>query len=402
VNRRQNEGTVKLCVLSHMYPNVMQPTKGIFVRQHVQALAVESTAVTVVSPVPWVPAWLPILRGHWRDLRAVPLSETTAEGTVYYPRFFTLPRALWRAHEGPSIARAGAPLLDRERFDLIHAHTALPDGDAARRLARRHDIPFVCTVHGYDFVWLRQEGRVREAILRTFREAAHVICVSERVRRACLEHDPRPDHFSVIHHGIAVPDQISSAERVGSGRTILSAGNLIPQKRFAELVEAFSMVHEGMPDAQLVIVGAGPEEPRLATLASQLGVDQCIRLLGRIPHAALLSLYGEADVFCLASEDEGFGIVYLEAMAHGVPVIGSAGEGIADVIVNGENGLLVPPGDKQAIAAALARLLRDGALRSRLAQAGRVTASLSTWARNAEQHVALYRRVLGLKDDSPI
>ncbi len=396
MNHRRNEGTVKVCVLSHLYPNAMQPTKGIFVRQHVQALAAESTAVTVVSPVPWVPAWLPILREHWRDLRAVPLSETTAEGTVYYPRFFTLPRALWRAHEGSSIARAVAPLLDRERFDLIHAHTALPDGDAARRLARRHDLPFVCTVHGYDFLWLRQEGSVREAILRTFREAAHVVCVSERVRRACLEHDPRPDHFRVIHHGITVPDQIPSAARVGSDRTIMSAGNLIPQKGFAELVEAFAIVHEGMPNTRLVIVGAGPEGPRLTTLASQLGVDRCVRLLGRVPHDVLLSLYDEADVFCLASEDEGFGIVYLEAMARGVPVVGSAGEGIADIVVSGVNGVLVPPRDAAAVAAALRQLLTNQCLCRRLGEAGRHTVSTRlTWRENVRNHVGLYRRILG-------
>jgi glycosyltransferase involved in cell wall biosynthesis len=199
--------------------------------------------------------------------------------------------------------------------------------------------------------------------------------------------DPLDYRIVLVKHGCLFPEL---RERAPRALIAISPG-------FAELVEAFAMVHEGMPDTQLVIVGSGPEGPRLTTLASQLGVDRCVRFVGRVQHDALLSLYDEADVFCLASEDEGFGIVYLEAMARGVPVIGSAGEGIADIVVSEENGILVPPRDAAAIAAAVRRLLTDDSLLRRLGEAGKDTVSTRlTWGKNARSHLDLYQRVLGI------
>jgi glycosyltransferase involved in cell wall biosynthesis len=199
----------------------------------------------------------------------------------------------------------------------------------------------------------------------------------------------------VIHHGIdASPGRRPAQQSDGSRRTILSVGNLIPQKGFAELLQAFSQVQGELPDVDLVIVGVGPERDRLRRLSSSLGLGERVRFLGWQPHDAVLDLQEQASVFCLASVDEGFGLVYLEAMGCGTPVIGSEGEGIADIVIHGENGLLVPPRAPSAIAAALLRILRDDDLRRGLAEAGKQTAGALTWERNAQRHLDLYRRVI--------
>lgn len=389
---------MRVRVLSHLYPNPTQPTKGLFVEQHVRALRAVGVEVRVISPVPWVPPGLFLLRSRWRALRSIPRSYAAEEGVISYPRFFTLPQARWRHHEGASVARSVAPLLANESFDILHAHTGVPDGDAARRLAPKLGIPFVCTIHGYDVVWLRHPGRVREAILGAFRDAAHVVCVSERVRRGCLEHDPRPDHFSVIHHGVDLPVESRKpwlALPPGCP-VVLSVGNLIPQKGFAELLHALAIVRTDFPTVHLVVVGSGPEMGQLRRICASLDLQGQVHLVGWQPHDRLLALYPQADLFCLASRDEGFGVVYLEAMAHGVPVIGSRAEGIADVVTDGENGLLVPACEASAVASAIQRLLADGEFSRRVGNAGRKTvASRLTWAENARRHISLYQRVLG-------
>lgn len=389
-------GAMRICVLSHLYPNPKQPTRGIFIHHHVRGLRRAGIDAAVISGVPWVPAPLSWLKPRWRLLRSIPRSERDRDSTVHYPRFFTLPGARWRAREGISLAKAAAPLLVGSSFNLLHAHTAVPDGHAASRLARMLGIPFLCTIHGYDAIWLRNPGAVRDAILATFRAADRVICITEAVRRRCLLHDPRPEHFVVIHHGVDVPEQPEApvVELPQGRRAILSVGNLIPQKGFAELLRAFADISTALPDVDLVIVGVGPEHPRLEALAASLGLAERVRFLGWQPYHAVLSLYSQAQVFCLPSQDEGLGVVYLEAMARGVPIIGSEGEGIGDIITHGENGWLIPARNPGAIAAALKRLLTDEDLRSRLGRAGRETAEGLTWDRNAHRHLDLYREVL--------
>ncbi len=315
---------------------------------------------------------------------------------VYHPRFLALPGARWRPREGLSIAKASRSLVAGLGADLIHAHTAIPGGQAAAVLARELRIPFICTVHGYDAIWIRSPGPVRDAILRVFREAAKIICVSEAVRQRCLEHDPRPEHFVVIHHGVEVPplDRRPTQRSDGSQRTILSVGNLIPQKGFVELLQAFSQVHNELPEVDLIIVGTGPDRDRLWRLSSSLGIDNCVHFLGWQPRDAVLNMQEQASVFCLASVDEGFGLVYLEAMSRGTPIIGSEREGIADLVIHGENGWLVPPRSSSAIASALLHLLRDEELRRKLGEAGQQTARSLTWERNARLHLDLYRRVM--------
>jgi len=387
---------MRICVLSHLYPNPEQPAHGVFVQQQVRALKAAGVLVSVISPVPTVPRALKWLRSHWPALQRIPQSAEYEEGVVRYPRFFTLPRALWRTREGGSIARTVGSLIRSGGYDLIHAHTAVPDGDAARRISRECGIPYVCTVHGYDSVWVRQPGAVQAAILAAFREAARVVCVSERIRTGLLKYDPRPDRFTVIHHGVDVSRTGGdTAQRREAGtRPILTVGRLVPQKGFAELIRAISLVRKQIADVRLAIVGTGPERERLSVLIRSLGLDGYVSLPGGMPHDRLLDLYREADVFCMISQDEGFGMVYLEAMARGVPVVGSQGEGIADIIRDGENGLLVPPRNAEAAAEALIHLLTDSDLRARIGEAGRQTAAGLTWAKNAQEHIALYRDVI--------
>jgi glycosyltransferase involved in cell wall biosynthesis len=166
---------------------------------------------------------------------------------------------------------------------------------------------------------------------------------------------------------------------------ILFAGRLSPEKGILELVEAAR-------DLPLVVAGDGPLRPRVPMA------------LGAVPHAELLGLYARAAVVACPSHREGFGVACAEAMAHGRPVVASAVGGLLDLVVDGETGLVVPPGDVSGLRRALLRLLGDAELRARLGAAARVRArerfswQAATDATLDAYAAALAGRSVGLSD----
>jgi len=138
-----------------------------------------------------------------------------------------------------------------------------------------------------------------------------------------------------------------------------------------QLILAWPRVLAEVPDATLVMVGRGDDVERLHAKAAAVGVARSVHFTGFLPDAALRAVLRHAAVFAMPSRGEGFGLVYLQAMRCGVPCLGSRDDAAADVIVDGETGLLVPQQDPEAIAGALARLLTDEAMRRRLGEAAR-------------------------------
>ncbi|HEX7251596.1 MAG TPA: glycosyltransferase family 4 protein [Thermoanaerobaculia bacterium] len=149
--------------------------------------------------------------------------------------------------------------------------------------------------------------------------------------------------------------------------SILCVAHLYPRKDVATLLAAMTRLKS---DAVLAIVGTGPERARLERRSRELGLGERVTFLGHVSFERLAAEYRTADVFCLPSRQEGFGIVFLEAMAAGLPVVAARAAAVPEVIEDGECGILVPPGDHDALAAALDRLLGDATERQRLGFAG--------------------------------
>jgi len=172
------------------------------------------------------------------------------------------------------------------------------------------------------------------------------------------------------------------------GPTVLASGGVKRRKGTHLLVAALAHVREGVPDVQLVVTGRQDDPAYLADVRAQiaaLGLDDHVLLAGQIPDDALLGWYQNADVFALPSLSvgerfEGFGLVFLEASASGLPVIGTTGSGVEEAIITGETGLLVPQDDPDALAGAIARLLQDEPLRARMGAAGRAYARTQDWS----------------------
>lgn len=180
----------------------------------------------------------------------------------------------------------------------------------------------------------------------------------------------------------------AAAETTGSETVILSVAHQYRRKNTIALLRAMPSILEAAPNTRLRIVGGGPELQRLEREHLALGLGGSVVITGALPDADVIEEYRAADIFCLPSLQEGFGIVFLEAMASGLPIVACRSAAVPEIVPEGEAGLLVPPGDPQALAGALLRLLRDPPRRRRMGEAGRRIAREHSWSRIARLFLA--------------
>jgi glycosyltransferase involved in cell wall biosynthesis len=174
-----------------------------------------------------------------------------------------------------------------------------------------------------------------------------------------------------------------------AGPVILSVARQYRRKNTSALLRAMPTILSAVPNTRLRIVGGGPELPRLEHERLALGLAGSVVITGEVPHTdAVRDEYRAADVFCLPSLQEGFGIAFLEAMASGLPIVACRIAAVPEVIPDGEAGLLVQPDDPKALARALIRLLKDPPLQRRMGEAGRRRARRHAWEEVARRFVA--------------
>jgi len=391
---------MRILVISHLYPSTANPIAGIFVHQQAKALMAQGVEVRVVSPVPWAPFPIPHLARKWDAYSRVP-KETVWEGVpVAHPRYLLFPRAWFFARSGWRMYRGIRARVEEIYrvfpFDVIHCHTVLPDGYAGALLAARWSKPCVVTVHGYDL--LHWGVRYREAVTYSLGSASKVIAVSTKLARIVRDEFALGNRVVVIPNGLD-PGEIARAERGVEGNqarkpTVLSVSNLYPSKGIDLNIRAIERLRRMHPCLGYEIIGSGPEERKLRYLARNLG-DQVV-FLGRQPHDRVLERMAACTVFSLPSWSEGFGIVYLEAMALGKPVIACQGEGPEDFVRHGRTGFLVKPRDVESLVEALDFLLsHPDEAKAMGERARKEVLEHYTWEKNAEGTIEVYREVLG-------
>jgi phosphatidylinositol alpha-mannosyltransferase len=274
--------------------------------------------------------------------------------------------------------------------DVVHAHQPTAPSTAmwATLEARA---PIVGTFHS-------GAGRARlydlaaPLLRRVARHLAVRIAVSRRA--ASFERARIGGEFEIVPNGVDVA-LFGSAEpaELPEGRRLLFVGRLDARKGFPDAVLAFGLLARSHPGVRLVVAGDGPERGAVDTLPPPLRAR--VTLLGTIPNPDLPAVAAACDLYLgPATGGESFGIVLIEAMAAGLPVVASDTPGYDEVVSDGIDGLLVPPSDPVALADAAGRVLEDPALAARLAAAGRVRAESFDWAIVTGRIEALYERAL--------
>ncbi len=288
--------------------------------------------------------------------------------------------------------------LARSRPDLVHVHS--PNPLAALSLVYSgYRGPLVVTHHS-DILGRKQLKKITDPFLRRMLDRAdRIIATSNRYLMSSTELAPYRKKCEVVPLGVDVgPSQSASSTDHGSPRpgskTVLAVGRLVPYKGFRYLLDAMRLV-----DASLVIIGTGPLEQELKDRARHLGIEQKVKFCGNV--VDLQKYYASSDVFVLPSisRAEAFGVVQMEAMAAGLPVVNTdLDSGVPEVSVDGVTGFTVPPRDASALAAAINRILNDADLRAKLGGAGQARVrecfSLETMVENTNR---IYREVLSLR-----
>ena len=293
-------------------------------------------------------------------------------------------------------ARALRRLAKDERFDLVHAHV-YASAAAAAIATLGTGVPLVITEHT-EAVWRDRGARL---VTRWFcRRASRVIAVSDAVKRRLVKQDDIPPGKIVV-----LPNAVPANPDSGSGTPPLRdelrdrplvgvLARLQPEKGVATFLKAGAHVAKVVPQASFIVVGDGPLRTELEVLVRRLCMEQNVRFLGfRSDPRALIELL---EVLVVPSLTEGAPLVVLEAMAAGVPIVASAVGGIPDQIRHEDEGLLVPPGDPEALGDAVLKLLRDPGLARRMGASGcRKSASVFSHATMVARTEEVYRAALG-------
>jgi glycosyltransferase involved in cell wall biosynthesis len=262
------------------------------------------------------------------------------------------------------IVRLGSPPL------YIHfAHKPATIGRFASLLA---GVPYALSAHAKD-IWLTPEAE----LARKVQDASVVLTCTEQARMqlAGLAGERTPVHL--VHHGVDLKDRARSSRAAGEAPRLLAVGRLVEKKGHETLLLAVRLLCDRGLDFTLRLVGEGPEWPRLQRLVHELRLGDRVVFLGPLNETEVRAEYENADVFALPcrrlsnGDQDGLPNVILEAMAHGLPVVSTQLDGIAEAIVDGESGLLANQDDPAAIAEHLARLIEDVELRERVGEAGR-------------------------------
>ena len=301
-----------------------------------------------------------------------------------------------------ALASRMVEVAEREKLDLWHVHYALPHATSAylaRQILGARSPRVVTTLHGTDITLVGNDPSYLPITRLSIEQSDGVTAPSQYLARATVENFGITRPIEVIPNFIDTELFAPAPHREGTTPLIVHSSNFRPLKRLDDVIEIFARVRAKGP-ARLALIGDGPERPRIEAEVRARGLHADVRFLGeQLDFVATLQA---ADVFLLPSETESFGLAALEALSCGVPVVASRVGGVPEVVREGEDGFLLPVGDVVAMAAAVRRILDDGALHRRLATTARAGAvERFSRAPMVTRYEKFYERVLRSSPSRP-
>ncbi len=312
-------------------------------------------------------------------------------------------------------------VLNRFRPDVIHNQTAEMIAFAARRYAKKYDVPMVSTGHAYpdnitsQLKILKPIKRPLDAILRTYMASflKHSEYATMPTEMAIDDLVPKKrKHFKVpvepLSNGVDLakfgpgkaPDRIYRKYHLPKDKPlVLYVGRVDPEKSLSNVVSAFAGVLDVIPEAKLVIVGDGTDRRHLQDLAQALGIEKSVYFPGRIYPPDIMEVYRAATLFATASETETQGIVLIEAAATGLPLVAVDAGAVRELCQHKRNGILCHPGDVAEMTDAMMKLLKNPELCERYGKESLEVAKMHDLNRTLQRFVEIYQEAIQLKRD---
>lgn len=401
---------MKVCILTTSFPRSKKDSAGIFLYHLSRWLVKKGVSVEVIAP---------------HDFRCH-FTENWENIQIHrFPYFF--PFRLQRLCYGAGIVKniknnllaiLQLPSLCVSEFfyslvmirkikpDIIHAHWSLPQGLIGIVLKKVFNVPCVTSIHGTDMHGLR--SRIFKALNRMVIGNSDACTANSRATARLARQVGANANIEVVPMGVDT-DYFSKAQNIVSlkrrfeveGPVILFVGRLIDLKGIVYLINAMPAIVQRFPATKAFIIGSGPMKDALVGLTENLALQKNVVFINQMAQEDLVPFYSMADVFVLPSivnesgETEGLGVVLLEAMACGLPVIGSNVGGIPDIISHGETGLLARQKDAQDLSNQIFKLFTDEGLRKKVIRNARnLIETQFSWAVVAEHFIHIYRHAL--------
>ena len=375
-----------ILTISEVYPSKNSPQYGIFIKQQMDELKGFGHKIDVLMPT----------RGNSNTA----VVETAFDGIRVFSVGYRVNRyELFLKQIAHSVYQQLKSLIVQNKYELLAVHIT---GDAILKIivdiGNELGIAVVAHYHGLN-VWKEyvSSHRIREAFYakrRTImlKKTQAIIGVSNKVSNIVQKRIKDVPVYTV-YNGVETQLFYSQVKKENYF-TIVGVGNLIPIKGFSFLIEAFAKIYEKNKNSRLKIIGDGVERALLEDQVNNKKLSDVVTFFGKIPYEEVANEMRNSQLFILPSYYEAIGCVYLEAMACGIPTIGVKGMGVDEIIIDGENGLLVEQKNVDSIVKQIERVINDKELAEKLSKNGRETALKYTWKNSAKELDKVYEQVV--------
>jgi glycosyltransferase involved in cell wall biosynthesis len=275
----------------------------------------------------------------------------------------------------------GISLCLRGQYDIIHTHFAVPTGPVGMALSALFKIPNILNIYGGDIydpskkLSPHRSGFFRWAVRGILNTSSAVIAESMDIKNNALKYYSPKKGIDIIPLGIPEPSFRKKTRKELSlredRRYIIAVGRFIERKRFDDLIKALSVIRRQGIDAGLILIGDGPKTGYLTTLAKELSLNDHVSFVTNASDEEKFQYLRVSDMYALSSSHEGFGIVLLEAMSSGLPIVATNNGGQTDILTDGVNAILTEPFDPSGLASGLIRLLNDKAFSRTMSDSNR-------------------------------
>ncbi|MDD4908502.1 MAG: glycosyltransferase [Candidatus Omnitrophica bacterium] len=382
-----NKKIKKVLVLTTTFPRWEGDTIQLFVYELSRRLRENGLEIFILAPHHWRAEKFEVMGGL--KVFRFPYFYPSRYQRLAYGQgiLFNIKHSFWAKIQVPLLFLSelfyAVKIVKQNKIDIVHSHWLIPSGIIGAICKKALGTPHITTLHGSDINTMGNSGILRKICSFIIRNSDRVTANSSYTKSKIISiDDGARDKVEIIPMGVDAdsfkPGDITLKYSIKEEYSILTVGRLVNWKGTQYLIMAMVEVIKSFPKAKLLVIGDGPERTSLEALAIRLGLKDNVLFLGVVKNADLPRYYISADIFCLpsvelAGQTEALGVVLLEAMACGTPVIASRVGGTLDIIEDGHNGLLVPQKSPHELSSAIIAILSNPEAARKFSTNGRAT-----------------------------